>query len=110
MPYNEELAERVRKALVQYPAIEEKTRMGGLTFMLNGKLFVRVQDNDLLVRCRPEMTDGLLTKKGAERYTMKGRANMKGWLLVGPEGTQLQDDFDFWMGVTADFFYKSAKP
>ena len=103
MPYNGDLVKKVRKTMAQYPEVEEKEKMGGLSFMLNGKMCVRVQDNDLMVRCKPEKTEELLAKKGARRYTMKGKTNMKGWLLIGPEGTKSQGDFDFWMGITIDF-------
>ena len=38
MAYDENLAERVRKALDSLPEVEEKKMMGGLTFMVNGKM------------------------------------------------------------------------
>ena len=107
--YSEELLGKVRKALADHPGIQEKKKMGGITFMRNGKLCVRVQGEDLMVRCEPGMTDELLTRNGARRYEMKGKTNMKGWLLVGPGGTSGEQDFTFWMRVTLDFSEKFAK-
>lgn len=107
MPYNQDLAAKVRNALVQYPDVEEKEKMGGLSFMRNGKVCVRIQDDDLLIRCEPDETEELLTKTGARRYTMRSKTNMKGWLLINPEGTEPQNDFNFWMGITINFNAKS---
>ena len=108
MPYNHTLADKIRSALMAYPGVVEKQKMGGLSFMRNGKLCVRVQGDDLMIRCEPGMTDTLLARKGARRYEMKGKTNMKGWLLVGPEGTKNQQDFEFWIGIAVDFNIQST--
>lgn len=36
MPYDEQVAARMRKALQSYAGLTEKRMMGGLCFMLNG--------------------------------------------------------------------------
>lgn len=41
MDYDEELAGRVRITLIDQRVVEEKRMMGGLTFMVNGKMCVR---------------------------------------------------------------------
>ena len=109
MPYNHVVADKIRRALIAYPGVIEKQRMGGLSFMRNGKLCVRVQGDDLMIRCEPGMTDTLLTRRGARRYEMKGKTDMKGWLLIGPEGTENQQDFKFWMDTAVDFNTRSTK-
>ena len=103
MAYNKELAERVRTKLKGISGVVEKEKMGGLTFMKDGKLYTRVQEDDLMVRCAKDMTEELLKKEGARRFEMKGKTNMKGWLLIGPEGLKTQKGFDYWMGITDDF-------
>ena len=72
--------------------------------MTDGKVCVRVQGDDLLIRCRTEKTDELLSKPGAHRYTMKGKPNMKGWLLIDSKGCEDQESFDFWIETALDFF------
>ena len=103
MAYNEALGDRVRAALSGESDIEERLKMGGLSFMRSGKVCVRVQDDDLLVRCRPEMTDALLAEPGARRYEMKNKPDMRGWILVGREGTNSPDGLDFWIRTALDF-------
>ena len=64
MAYDDKLADRIRKALTDFPDIKEKEKMGRLSFTLNGKMCVRVNNNDMMIRCQPEMTEELLYKKG----------------------------------------------
>ena len=46
MAYNEQLANRVRELLVGQSEIKKKNMMGGLTFMVNGKMCVGVLGDD----------------------------------------------------------------
>ena len=100
MSYDLQLTDRTRTYLSKLDGVTEKEKMGGLTFMRGGKLLVRIEGDDLLIRCEKETTDELLKRKGARRYKMKGRSNMKGWILVDPEG---QQEFDFWMELALSF-------
>jgi len=54
MPYSELLAERVRIALSREPSTEEKRMMGGLTFMVGGKMCVGISGDELMVRLAPD--------------------------------------------------------
>ncbi|WP_128548078.1 TfoX/Sxy family protein [Larkinella soli] len=100
MAYNEHLADRVREALASFPTLDERPKMGGLSFMIDDKLVVHVQDNDLMIRCEKTMTDELLDRPGARPYTMKGKGALKGWLLIDPGGTTRQADLMTWLTVT----------
>ena len=42
MPYNEDLANRIRRRLEDLPDIEEKEMMGGLVFMYNDKMCIGI--------------------------------------------------------------------
>ena len=53
MPYNDDLATRVRAALGSLPGVTEKKMFGGLAFMLNGNMCVGVTSDDLMVRVGP---------------------------------------------------------
>ncbi len=100
MAYNEALANRIRKALSSVSGVKERENMGGISFMLNGKMLVRAHsDGNMMLRCKPEMTEELVQKNGVSRFEMKGKPMMKGWLLIHPEGTRNQRDFDYWIGV-----------
>lgn len=66
--------------------------------MVNDKMCVGVDKDDLMLRCEPEMTDVLLSKKGARPFDLTGKP-MKGWLLVSPKGTDSEKDFEYWMEI-----------
>ena len=94
MVYDEKLAERVRKTLIHQKAIEEKKMMGGLTFMVNGKMCVGILKDDLMVRLNPEVYDAALKKEGCRKMDFTGRP-MKGFVFVGSKGTDNKKDLDY---------------
>lgn len=96
MPYNEKLASRIREALAGTKNLEEKKMFGGIAFMVNDKMCVGVDKDDLMLRCSPERTDELLSKKGVRMFDLTGKP-MKGWLLINSEGTSSKKDFDWWI-------------
>lgn len=54
MAYNTHLANRLRERLQDLPNIEEKEMMGGLVFMLNGKMCMGIIRDERLCRIDPE--------------------------------------------------------
>lgn len=94
MPYNGKLADKIRTALAGTKNLEEKKMFGGIAFMINDKMCIGVDKDDIMIRCNPDETDELLKKKGARIFDLSGGRPMKGWLLVSPEGTRSQKDFD----------------
>src|SRR3989337_3978943 len=96
MAYNEQLAEKVRLALSGTKKLIEKKMFGGIAFMVNDKMCVGVDKEDLMLRCEPERSEELLSRKGARPFDLTGKP-MKGWLLIGPEGTNAKKDFDWWI-------------
>ncbi len=52
MAYDEGLAERIRSVVGDDRRITEKKMFGGVAFLLNGKMFVGIVKDDLLVRVR----------------------------------------------------------
>ena len=79
--------------------------------MINDKMCVGVDKDDMILRCVPEMTDELLKKSGARHFDLSGKPSMKGWLLIGPDGTNDKKGFEFWMGtgIEANKKAKSSK-
>ena len=102
MAYDEALAQRVREAFSSQSKIEEKKMMGGLTFMVNGKMCVGILRDDLMARIAPEVYETALTKKGCREMDFTGRP-MKGFVFISPEGTKRQADLDYWVGLALDF-------
>jgi len=100
MSYDEELAMRVRRALAGQRRVEEKKMMGGLTFMVNGKMCVGILNDDLMARIDPAVHDEALQKKGCREMDFTGRP-MKGFVFVGPDGTT--NDLGYWIKLALDF-------
>lgn len=107
MAYNEKLAEKVRNSLSGIEHVTEKKMFGGIAFMVNDKMCVGVDKDDLMLRCEPDMTDKLLLKKGVRMFDLSGKP-MKGWLLIGPEGMSGKKDFESWIGIALEANKKIA--
>lgn len=97
MPYNEALAEKVRRALAGTKGLTEKKMFGGIAFLVDGGMCIGVDKDDLIVRCAKDETETLLAKKGVREFDLSGGRPMKGWLLVGPEGTETAAGFKAWI-------------
>jgi TfoX/Sxy family transcriptional regulator of competence genes len=109
MPYDEALAEKVRRALVGSPGLTEKRMFGGIAFLRNGAMCVGVDGTDLIVRCEKDETDELLAKKGVRIFDLSGGRPMKGWLLVGPEATKTAASFKSWIDFALAWTAKAEK-
>ena len=102
MVYNEKLANRVRTALIHRKSVEEKKMMGGLTFMVNGKMCVGISKDELMVRLDPAIYDDALKKKGCREMNFTGKP-MKGFVFVGSKGIDNKKDLDYWIDLALDF-------
>ena len=107
MAYSEELAERIRKTFAKTPRVEEKKMMGGLTFMVNGKMCVGVHKEDLMVRLDPEIHDEAIKRKGARTMDFTKKP-MRGFIFVNPKGTKSPKDLQYWLDLGLKF-NKQAK-
>lgn len=108
MAYNEELADRVRLSFSGISKVEEKKMMGGLTFMVKGKMCVGILKDDLMRRIDPEMHDQAMKRKGCREMDFTKRP-MRGFVFVGPDGTRTQKDLDYWLSISLDY-NKKARP
>ena len=63
----EKLADKIRMALA-HVKVEEKKMFGGIAFMVNGKMCLGVDKEDIMLRCTPEANDDLLTRKGVRPF------------------------------------------
>ncbi len=106
MTYDEKLAERIRKTLVHQKSVDEKKMMGGLTFMVNGKMCVGILKDELMVRLDPAIYDNALKKKGCREMNFTGKP-MKGFVFVDSKGTDNHKDLDYWIDLALDFNKKA---
>ena len=101
MAYNEKLANRIRRLLPR-AKVEEKKMMGGLTFMVNGKMCVGVSKDDLMARIDPDVYESALRKKGSREMNFTGKP-MKDFVFVDPSGTSDKKDLKYWLDLALDF-------
>lgn len=106
MAYNEKLAGRVRTALADQQAVEEKKMMGGLTFMVNGKMCVGVHEEELMVRLDPDVYENALKRDGCREMDFTGKP-MKGFVFVSPKGASNKEYLDYWISLALDFNKKA---
>lgn len=97
MPYDEELASRIREVVAAEPGLSEKRMFGGLGFLVNGNMAVSASSQGgLLLRIDPAQVDALVDPPHVNRYEMRGRA-MDGWLRVDPEAVRSDDQLRRWV-------------
>ncbi len=104
MTIDEKFAARIRAAIGK-PDITEKKVIGGLGFMVNGKMVCGIHLGDLLLRVGAESRAALIKMPGAKPFQMGGRVS-KGWLLVAPGAVQTPAALRKWI----DAAMKHAEP
>lgn len=112
MAYNEQLAERVRHFFGDARVrVEEKHMMGGLCFMVNGKMCVGVEKERLMARIDPEEYESALRRKGCVPMDFTGRP-MRGFVFVNQEGLAEDTELEVWLNLALEFNprAKSAPP
>lgn len=108
MAYDEKLARRIRRLLSRHPGVQEKKMMGGLTFMVNGKMCVGILHEDLMARIGPDAYGDALTRKGCREMDFNGKP-MKGFVFIGPEGTTTGRDLGSWVRLALAFNKKAKR-
>jgi hypothetical protein len=109
MAYDEQLAERVRRcfgaAAVHF---EEKCMMGGLCFMVDGKMCVGVEKERLMARIGPDAYEEALRGKGCVPMDFTGRP-LRGFVFVNLEGLKTEAELKSWIKLALSF-NPEAKP
>lgn len=106
MAYNEKLANRIRKAFANAANVEEKKMFRGIAFMMNEKMCVTANDNEMMCRIDPELHEASIEKKGCRTVIMKGR-KLKGWVYISEEGMKTEKEINYWIGLALDFNKKA---
>lgn len=103
MPYDQNLADRISRAFERKGvAFETKAMMGGLCFMVDGKMCVGVTDDRLMARIDPASEAAALAKPGCKPMDFTGRP-MKGFVFVEPTGTRTSAMLDEWLALALEF-------
>jgi TfoX/Sxy family transcriptional regulator of competence genes len=103
MPYDEQLAARVRGFFEERKvACEAKPMMGGLCFMVDGKMCVGVAGERLMARIDPAAEAEALAKPGCKPMDFTGRP-MRGFVFVEPEGIRTTWQLAAWLNLALEF-------
>jgi len=82
VPYDEELADRIRELVGSQSDLTEQKMFGGLAFLIGGNMAIAASgEGGVLVRVDPEQSDTLVATTNARLMEMRGR-QMRGWLRV----------------------------
>jgi len=82
MPYDHELAERIRQLVAGADNLGQQRMFGGLAFLVNGNMAVAASgEGGLLVRVDPADADAWINGVEVIPMVMRGR-EMRGWLRV----------------------------
>jgi TfoX/Sxy family transcriptional regulator of competence genes len=102
MAYDEGLAERIRLVLDGKPRVTEKKMFGGVAFLLDGKMFVGIVKDDLMVRIGPGRYEDALDRPHVRPMDFTGKP-MVGYVFVAPAGVDDDAVLDRWVRLGAEF-------
>ncbi|UCH36988.1 MAG: TfoX/Sxy family protein [Candidatus Bathyarchaeota archaeon] len=102
MVYNEQIADRIRKALRNQPGIVERKMFGGLAFLLYGNMCCGVLGERVMIRTGPDFYETALQKPHVTPMDFTGRI-MRNFVVVGPDGLQSDEELSEWIGYAISF-------
>ena len=102
MPYDEDLAARVRRELASRSDVTERKMFGGIAFMVAGNMCCGVTGEDLMLRLGAEGADAALDDLHTRPMDFTGRP-MAGFVYVASEGTATAPALRRWVDRALDF-------
>ena len=115
MAYDEYLVDRVRQTFKDLRvAFTEKNMMGGLIFMVDEKMCVGVDkdkktgEDRLMARIGEEEYLAALKEKGSREMDFTGTP-MKGFVFIGPDGFDNDEDLEYWLKMAVKFNPEAKK-
>jgi TfoX/Sxy family transcriptional regulator of competence genes len=92
MPFNNQLANRIREQLKFFSEeFEEKRMFGGITFLYKGKMTIGIVKEDLAVRIVPDKMEAELAKEHVRPMDFTKRP-LKEFVYVSQEGIKTETD------------------
>lgn len=102
MPYDERLAETIRKLLGRRKNLVEKKMFGGVVFLLSGNICCGVWKEYLILRLGDDAARQVLAEEHARPFDITGRP-MRGWAMVEPAGWQNGASLGRWIAWAVEF-------
>ncbi len=99
MPYDEKLAERVRRAFEKRPRrVVEQKMFGGVCFMVSESMCCGVLADELIVRVGKEGQPAALAKPHVRPFDFTGRPSA-GMVYVGADAIRTARQLDVWVDL-----------
>lgn len=102
MPFDEPLADRIRRRLGERKGLIEKKMFGGIAFLLDGNMCCGVHKGDMIVRMDPARTEDALARPHTRIFDLTGRP-MKGWIVVDGKGLESPDALARWIDTATEY-------
>src|SRR3954469_13205625 len=102
MAFDESLAARIRGALARQKGIGKKKLFGCACFLLGGNVLAGVWKDSLIARVGPDGYEDALLEPHVREFDITGRP-MRGWVRVGPEGVEDDDQLHGWIQRSLEF-------
>lgn len=102
MAYDEILANRIREKLVHLSEVQEKKMMGGLTFMVSGKMCVGVIKDELMCRIDKDLHNTLVEENGCRTMDFTHKP-MIGYILIEETAMKSDKDLERWINLALEF-------
>ncbi len=102
MPYDGELIERLRRMLSSRTGVIERGMIGGVCFLVNGKMCCGVNATGLMVRVGSGVREQKLTERYVQPMIFAGRP-LSGFVLISPAGYRTDKALAKWVQCGLDF-------
>ncbi|HVZ79773.1 MAG TPA: TfoX/Sxy family protein [bacterium] len=102
MAYDQKLEERMREILKGAKGVTSKKMFGGVCFLLDGKMFVGIVKDELMVRVGPEGHNKAVSQKHARPMDFTGKP-MVGFIYVAPAGLKGKAALSKWIKWGKDY-------
>ena len=103
MAFDVRLAQRVRSEFIRRKVtFDEKRMMGGLCFLVDGKMCVGIDGERLMVRLDPVIYETALQRIGCGPMDFTGKP-MRGFVFVAPEGWRSAKQLREWLDDAIEF-------
>jgi hypothetical protein len=102
MPYDHDLAARLRDALARTTGVTEQKMFGCVCFLLDGNALAGVWTDRLITRLGPGEGEAALREPHVREFDITGKP-MRNWIAVEPEGVEDDDQLKDWIERAVKF-------
>ena len=108
MGWDEQTVDRVRRLLSKRRSVAEKRMIGGLSFMVSGKLCCGVNRMGLLVRVEPGVRKRMLEQPHVRQMTLAGRT-VSSFVRVDPEAYRTDAALAKWVQIGVKYALAASR-